>query len=446
MAGVPAPGIDLIKAFEGCSLTAYADPLSGGEPYTIGWGSTRYKDGSAVRLGDRLSQAEADDLLMWKVERSFLPPLNRIPNWSQFNDRQAGAILSFAYNLGAGFYGSSGFETLSRVLRTAQWRELEYALSLYRNPGTNVEEGLLRRRLSEAQTFLEGTPDLGLSQAGLDYLNNRGRTYRQNKLLSDQAIAYLAFIRANRQPSPGSTSAPSAGTKDTTEPANSTTEQPAPPPAPVPESSPPPSARLLYLNEPYLQGLDVQEIQTALARTGAGVVVDGVFGPATKLAVERFQQVNGLPVDGVVGPVTRSRLLQRVLYLANPMMTGDDVRTLQQQLQAQGIAVTVDGVFGPGTQAAVQTFQRSAGLFVDGVVGPKTRSLLNTRLLKLTFPNLQGNDVIAVQKALTRAGIPVTIDGTFGPGTDWAVKQFQARNHLIADGVVGPRTYTRLGL
>lgn len=444
MAGIPAPGIDLIKAFEGCSLTAYADPLSGGEPYTIGWGSTRYKNGSAVRLGDRLSQAEADDLLMWKVERSFLPPLTRIPHWGQFNDQQAGAILSFAYNLGAGFYGSSGFETLSRVLRTAQWQELEYALSLYRNPGTNVEEGLLRRRLSEAQTFLQGTPNLGLSQAGLDYLNNRQRTYRQNKLLSDQAIAYLAFIRANRQPSPGSIPAPSAGPKETTEPATSATEQPAPQPAPEP--SPSPRERLLYLTEPYLQGADVREIQTALARTGAGVVVDGVFGPATKLAVERFQQVNGLPVDGVMGPVTRSRLLQRVLYLATPLMAGDDVRTLQQQLEAQGMAVTVDGVFGPGTQAAVQAFQRSVGLGVDGVVGPKTRRLLNTRLLKLSFPNLQGNDVIAVQKALTRSGISVTIDGIFGPGTDWAVKQFQARNHLIADGMVGPRTYTRLGL
>ncbi|MEB3269332.1 MAG: peptidoglycan-binding protein [Leptolyngbya sp.] len=444
MAGVPAVGIDLIKAFEGCSLTAYPDPLSGGEPYTIGWGSTRYKDGAAVRLGDRLTQAEADDLLLWKVERSFLPPLARIPGWDLFNDAQAGAILSFAYNLGAGFYGSSGFETLSRVLRTAQWQELEYALSLYRNPGTNVEEGLLRRRLSEAQAFLAATPGMGLSQAGLDYLNNRGRTYRQNKLLSDQAIAYLAFIRNNRQPNPGKIT-PTAPSGDTT-PTTPAPTSPTPPPAPSPEPPATAGDRLLYLTEPYLQGPDVREIQTALARTGAGVVTDGVFGPATKLAVERYQQVNGLPVDGVVGPVTRSRLLQRVLYLATPPMTGDDVKTLQQQLRTQGISVTLDGVFGPSTDTAVKTFQRYAGVLVDGIVGPRTRSLLSARPLKLTYPNLQGADVTALQKALTRAGLAVTIDGVFGPSTDWAVKQFQTRHYLLADGIVGPRTYAKLGL
>jgi peptidoglycan hydrolase-like protein with peptidoglycan-binding domain/GH24 family phage-related lysozyme (muramidase) len=443
MAGVPAPGIDLIKTFEGCSLTAYPDPLSGGQPYTIGWGSTRYKDGSAVKLGDRLTQAEADDLLMWKVERSFLPPLTRIPGWGQLNDRQAGAILSFAYNLGAGFYGSSGFETLSQVLREQQWGRLESALSMSRPHGSNVEEGLLRRRLSEAEVFLAGTPRLGLSQPGQDYLQNRGRTYRQNKLLSDQAIAYLSFIRNNPQPTPGAIAPPPP-------PAPQPPQAPAPPPAPTPSIGLPPSAptpdRLLYLTEPYLQGPDVRHLQTALARTGAGVVVDGVFGPATKLAVERYQRVNGLVVDGVVGEQTRSHLLRRVLYLTTPPMTGDDVRDLQRQLQSQGISVTVDGIFGPGTRAAVEAFQRRAGILIDGIVGPKTLSLLAARLLKLTSPYQRGNDIVALQKALTRAGIAVTVDGVFGPGTEWGIKQFQARNHLIADGMVGPRTRAKLHL
>lgn len=195
-----------------------------------------------------------------------------------------------------------------------------------------------------------------------------------------------------------------------------------------------------------MQGADVREIQSALARSGAGVVVDGVFGPGTKLAVERFQRVNGLAVDGLVGEQTRSRLLQRVLRLTTPLMTGNDVATVQQQLRAKGVTVTVDGVFGPGTRQAVEQFQRHAGLLVDGVVGPQTRNLLSARTLSLTYPNLQGEDVAAVQRALTRSGISVTVDGIFGPGTDWGVKQFQARNNLTADGIVGLRTWGRLGL
>ena len=47
---VPMMGIKLIKEFEGCHLSAYPDPLSGGLPITIGWGSTRKKDGSLSNL------------------------------------------------------------------------------------------------------------------------------------------------------------------------------------------------------------------------------------------------------------------------------------------------------------------------------------------------------------------------------------------------------------
>jgi lysozyme len=57
--------------------------------------------------------------------------------------------LSFSYNLGANFYGSSDFNTITRVLREKKWNEVPKALELYRNPGTNVEKGLLRRRIAE---------------------------------------------------------------------------------------------------------------------------------------------------------------------------------------------------------------------------------------------------------------------------------------------------------
>jgi hypothetical protein len=69
------------------------------------------------------------------------------------NDDQRSALVSFAYNLGAGFYGAAGFETISRCLRERNWADVPAALELYRNPGTNVEAGLLRRRRAEGKLW-----------------------------------------------------------------------------------------------------------------------------------------------------------------------------------------------------------------------------------------------------------------------------------------------------
>jgi GH24 family phage-related lysozyme (muramidase) len=173
MATIPQQAIDLIKQFEGFASAAYPDPLSGGEPYTIGYGSTRKADGSKVRLGETITEAEATQLLLLKLENQFLPPQTRIPTWAGMNDAQRSAILSFAYNLGAAFYGSSDFQTLTRVLRDEQWHDIERAFSLYRNPNSNVELGLLRRRLTEAKLFLSATPGVSFSTAGQQFLDNR---------------------------------------------------------------------------------------------------------------------------------------------------------------------------------------------------------------------------------------------------------------------------------
>ena len=68
-------------------------------------------------------------------------------------------------------------------------------------------------------------------------------------------------------------------------------------------------------------------------------------------------------------------------------------------------------------------------------------------LLRLTSPRMRGEAVREVQEALVEAGYDVGgIDAIFGPGTDAALRQFQADNGLQADGVVGDETAAALGL
>lgn len=66
----------------------------------------------------------------------------------------------------------------------------------------------------------------------------------------------------------------------------------------------------------------------------------------------------------------------RVLKLVDPLMTGDDVRQVQNALKQAGIEVEPDGCFGKDTDRAVRQFQQQKGLVVDGVVGAGTRSSL----------------------------------------------------------------------
>lgn len=150
----------LIREFEGFEEAAYPDPKTGGAPWTIGWGATRYADGRAVRQGDRISQADGDRLLDDWVKRIRTVQAVRVPVWQQMNLQQRAALISFAYNLGENWYGSEGFATLTRVVGAKEWGAVPRTLELYRNPGTAVEAGLLRRRRAEGAMFAGGTAAL----------------------------------------------------------------------------------------------------------------------------------------------------------------------------------------------------------------------------------------------------------------------------------------------
>ena len=110
-------------------------------------------NGKPFKLGQKISQKVADDLLISQIKNEFLPTLSKIPYWSEMSDGKRGALLSFAYNLGGSFYGSGDFNTITKRLKNKEWDKVPDALYLYRNPGSNVEAGLARRRKSEGECW-----------------------------------------------------------------------------------------------------------------------------------------------------------------------------------------------------------------------------------------------------------------------------------------------------
>lgn len=96
-------GLAFIAKEEGCRLTAYKDSV--GVP-TIGYGSTYYEDGSKVKMGDKITQERAEQLLVniaKQFENGVNKGLKRAVNQNQFD-----AMVSLAFNIGVGgFLGST---------------------------------------------------------------------------------------------------------------------------------------------------------------------------------------------------------------------------------------------------------------------------------------------------------------------------------------------------
>ncbi|WP_204152220.1 peptidoglycan-binding protein [Leptolyngbya sp. CCY15150] len=231
-------------------------------------------------------------------------------------------------------------------------------------------------------------------------------------------------------------------------------------------------------------GAPVERLQRALQDLGYyDGPITGFFGALTETAVRQFQADSGLPTDGIVGASTETALFGTPVAPAATApastsgfirrgSTGAQVVALQERLAALGYYTGgIDGDFGAGTDTALRAFQSRNNLTVDGIVGPGTEAALRsssavaaaaptppttpaptTPPVRVPDPDdgilefgESGPEVLTLQTLLQSLGFyQGGLDGIYGPGTRDAVTAFQRSQALTPDGVAGAQTRARL--
>lgn len=149
------PGADcirLVQSFEGCErkrsdgrFDAYPDPASGGAPWTIGWGAT----GADVKKGVIWTKKQCDDRFAQDLGK-FATRVETAIGGAPTTQHQFDAMVSFAYNAGAGNLGKS---TLLKKHKAGDFAAAANEFGKWNKAGGKVMAGLTRRRAAEAALY-----------------------------------------------------------------------------------------------------------------------------------------------------------------------------------------------------------------------------------------------------------------------------------------------------
>ncbi len=210
-------------------------------------------------------------------------------------------------------------------------------------------------------------------------------------------------------------------------------------------------------------GSDVKDLQTKLKKLGYyDAYVDGDYGDTTVAAVKAFQKKYNLTADGIAGKETLKKLDSAYKNAdsakdVDSLRMGDSgsaVKDLQTKLKKLGYySGTVDSTFGSGTYTAVRAFQKKYNLTADGVAGSETLKKLDSAYKNADSDKdddslrkgATGSAVKDLQTKLKKLGFyNAYVDGSYGDTTVAAVKAFQKKYNLTADGVAGSETLKKL--
>ena len=140
-------GAKLTEQFEGCKLTAYPDPATGGSPWTIGYGHT----GPEVHLGLTITQEQAEELLMEDVKKAAATVNTKVT--TDITQEEFDALVDFVFNVGAGNFDAS---TLLKKVNAGDIHGAADEFLKWDMAAGKHMAGLLKRRHAEAEEFLSG--------------------------------------------------------------------------------------------------------------------------------------------------------------------------------------------------------------------------------------------------------------------------------------------------
>jgi len=147
-------GIEVLHHFEGCRLTAYPDPATGGTPFTIGWGDT----GADVCLGLVITQDEADSRFTKRLTREFEPGVTALVN--EATQSQFDGLVCLAYNIGLGNLRKS---TLIRKFTANDIPGAAVEFLRWNRAAGKPMLGLTRRRIAEQALFYGASGDQAIA-------------------------------------------------------------------------------------------------------------------------------------------------------------------------------------------------------------------------------------------------------------------------------------------
>lgn len=138
-------GLDIIKQFEGCRLTAYRCPAG---VWTIGYGWTKPVNGKPVGAGMKITKEKAEVLLTEGV-LPYCGVVNK--HCPDANDNQFAAMVSLCYNIGPSNFAKS---SVARYHAAGQHTLAADAFLRWNKAGGQVLPGLTRRRQAERALYL----------------------------------------------------------------------------------------------------------------------------------------------------------------------------------------------------------------------------------------------------------------------------------------------------
>ena len=137
--------MELIKHHEGLRLTAYPDPATGGDPWTIGYGHTR-----GVKQGDTCTWEQAESYLEDDLQLICYDCIEKYVD-VELTQNQFDALCSWIFNLGCANFKNS---TLLTLLNHGKYEEAARQFGRWNKANGTVMAGLTKRRESERDLFL----------------------------------------------------------------------------------------------------------------------------------------------------------------------------------------------------------------------------------------------------------------------------------------------------